>query len=213
MLPNLSALTLRCRPCGEAFDLFVDAQDGAPETLPDGRVVPEVTIVDGATCAICLEALENNAEGSKSASKAVEALFETCGHVFHAECLAKQFRSGNRRCSMCRTRVDNEVWTRLGGSESGGGEEAQAQAEAEEEELEELLPSPQEVETLWERVNVPFDYPNDWSALWVVRMMRYWWSQVKHHVWPTQIPGVQPSARTMGSPHKTALRLKTASST
>lgn len=113
MLPNLSGLSLHCRPCGEAFERFDDAQGSAPAQLPNGRPVPDVTIKDGAECAVCSEDLEDKAWGKSSNTRDVEALFETCGHVFHVECLGQWIEKGGRRCPLCRTPIAQEVLDRF----------------------------------------------------------------------------------------------------
>ena len=104
MLPDLSKL--KCAPCGEWFENFEGAQRSVPK-----RFESLGTIQDGATCALCLEAL-GNARDESDTSRQVEGLFETCGHVFHYECLGAWIVRGGpagRNCPICRKAIAPEV--------------------------------------------------------------------------------------------------------
>jgi len=105
MLPDLSKL--KCAPCGEWFENFEGAQGSVPK-----RFESLGTIQDGAACAICNEALEDRARDESDMSREVEGLFETCGHVFHYECLGAWIVKGGpagRNCPICREPIAPKV--------------------------------------------------------------------------------------------------------
>lgn len=48
------------------------------------------------TCGICLEEIKENS---------LYRLLNTCGHIFHCECIDKWFFSGHYACPMCRVKI------------------------------------------------------------------------------------------------------------
>jgi hypothetical protein len=171
MLPNLSKLSARCRPCGEAFDNFADAQAAVTCIPPGGRPVPEEAIKDGVECAICVFPLAGTARADPDGTRDVEALFETCGHVFHLECLRGWFAQRKSRCPSCRTDVTDAVLQRLGGER----EDEENEEEDELEEYQEAIDAAVLSQQLEQRVLEP-----GWGHdEWIVHHFR----MINHQIW------------------------------
>ena len=89
-----------------------DSHDAArnDKSVPDGQKQNEYWNED-ASCAICLEPL--SASGQYDDSTAVEALIETCNHIFHTACLKNHLNQDKTACPLCRIEIDVSVINRL----------------------------------------------------------------------------------------------------
>ncbi len=153
-LPSLARLTLRAgAPCAptdaryedlDAARAAADDDDAdAADAWPRGwKKLPAVLEED--QCALCHDALSGPASGERGGSVEVEALFETCGHVFHRACLESSMRYAvrtnlldrGRLCPTCKVPIAEAVRSRLldGMGSSQVVQELEDDSEEEEEE-------------------------------------------------------------------------------
>ena len=122
-LPNLSGLSLACKPCGIPVDRWEDVPDQEKVQNHPNRD----NILRTTTCLICGGDIERNTDlGPDPDTRDLEVLVELpCGHAFHRSCLAGVVRTGQARCpGPDRDMIPQGIINRLGGNAVSGQEAA-----------------------------------------------------------------------------------------
>ena len=96
-LPPLQRLAERCQPCAPT--------DKRYESLAYARFDNILQQGNWTTCAICLADLAGPAHALPGHSIATVVLKQTCGHVFHVECL-RDWARAHLECPLCRVPMD-----------------------------------------------------------------------------------------------------------